>query len=120
MFTGSIKHGAKLNGVDIRVSTVNNVADSILFSGFPHSLNHNEQNLNKYINNLQTFNKVRTLGSAALSLAYVASGRGEVYTEDSIKIWDVCAGLAIVQAAGGNFKYTGIETMNVYASNGLF
>jgi myo-inositol-1(or 4)-monophosphatase len=40
-------------------------------------------------------------GSAALSLAYVASGRCDSYWEEKIKLWDVAAGLALVSAAGG-------------------
>ena len=40
-------------------------------------------------------------GSAALSLAYVASGRCDSYWEEEIKLWDVAAGLALVSAAGG-------------------
>ena len=45
------------------------------------------------------------IGSAALSLAHVASGIFDIYEEESIRLWDVAAGLAIVQAAGGIIKY---------------
>ena len=38
---------------------------------------------------------------AALSLAYVAAGLADAYAEDDIMYWDVAAGLALVQAAGG-------------------
>ena len=41
------------------------------------------------------------MGSAALSLAYLASGHVEVYAEEDIMLWDVAAGVAIVSAAGG-------------------
>lgn len=43
------------------------------------------------------------IGSAALSLAYVACGRGDAYWEEGIMLWDVAAGLAILNAAGGAF-----------------
>jgi myo-inositol-1(or 4)-monophosphatase len=51
------------------------------------------------------------LGSAALSLAYVASGRADAYHENDIAIWDVAAGIAIVKAAGGvaHFRPSRIE-----------
>ena len=42
------------------------------------------------------------IGSAALSLAHVASGIFDIYKEESIRLWDAAAGLAIVQAAGGS------------------
>ena len=71
---------------------------------------------------MQCYKKVRMLGSAALMLAQVAAGRFDVYEEEDINIWDVAAGLAILQAAGGcytiipganEFQY------NVRASNGI-
>lgn len=45
--------------------------------------------------------KIRMLGSAALSLAWVAMGRLDGYAETNIMWWDVAAGLALVAAAGG-------------------
>ncbi len=45
--------------------------------------------------------KIRMLGSAALSLSWVAMGRLDGYAETNIMWWDVAAGLALVQAAGG-------------------
>ena len=50
---------------------------------------------------MQQFKKVRLLGSAALSLAWVACGRMDAYAEEDIWFWDVAAGLALVAAAGG-------------------
>ena len=44
------------------------------------------------------------IGSAALSLAYVACGRVDAYGEDDIMLWDVAAGIALVRAAGGYVK----------------
>ncbi|HXU50770.1 MAG TPA: inositol monophosphatase [Casimicrobiaceae bacterium] len=41
------------------------------------------------------------LGSGALGMAYVADGRFEGYFEPHINAWDVAAGIAIVEAAGG-------------------
>ena len=44
---------------------------------------------------------VRRLGSAALDLCYVASGRLDGYWEIRLKPWDVAAGSLIVREAGG-------------------
>ena len=41
------------------------------------------------------------MGSAALDLAYVASGRLDAYIEQGVSIWDVAAGALMVQEAGG-------------------
>ena len=47
------------------------------------------------------------LGSAALSLAYVANGRVDAYHERNIMSWDVAAGVALVRAAGGAVSWSG-------------
>jgi myo-inositol-1(or 4)-monophosphatase len=47
--------------------------------------------------------KIRILGSAALELAYVASGRLDAYIERRINLWDVAAGSLLVECAGGEF-----------------
>ena len=64
------------------------------------------------------FGKVRMLGSAALSLAFVACGRSDSYFEENIAIWDVAAGLALVKAAGGavNLEWSNHDTHRLTAS----
>jgi myo-inositol-1(or 4)-monophosphatase len=47
--------------------------------------------------------KIRIMGSAALELAYVASGRLDAYIERRINLWDVAAGSLLVECAGGEF-----------------
>ena len=41
------------------------------------------------------------LGSAALDMAYVACGRSDGYWQRELNLWDVAAGIVIVQEAGG-------------------
>ena len=50
---------------------------------------------------ISPYAKVRMLGSAAISLLQVARGAADVYMEQNIMLWDVAAGLAIVEGAGG-------------------
>jgi myo-inositol-1(or 4)-monophosphatase len=47
--------------------------------------------------------KVRLMGSAALELAYVASGRLDAYVERTINLWDIAAGALMVECSGGEF-----------------
>lgn len=67
---------------------------------------------------------IRCIGSAALSLAYVASGRVDAYIERGLKPWDFAAGLLLVQEAGGrvtNYKGQDIcaaEISDIVAGNG--
>jgi myo-inositol-1(or 4)-monophosphatase len=79
--------------------------------------------------NLPVFNalvplvlKVRMMGSAALSLAYVASGRFDAYLESGISIWDIAAAGFILERAGGDFWRSPIAGEHKYqmlADNGL-
>ena len=63
------------------------------------------------------------LGSASQSLLQVAQGSVEAYVESSIMIWDVAAGIAIVEGAGGEFRINYKKDYNypleVIASNNL-
>ena len=43
------------------------------------------------------------MGSAALELAYVASGRLDAYVERTINLWDIAAGGLMVESSGGEF-----------------
>lgn len=110
MFSGIVGVGAWLNGKDISVSHVSEKSEAILMTGFPSYTDYSSGALGGYISKIQSFKKVRLIGSAALSLAYVASGRADAYYEKDIKIWDVAAGLALVKSAGG--KYSCIEINN--------
>ena len=57
-------------------------------------------NGNKYINDTYKIN-IRNLGSAALDLAYVASGRYDGYFQNNLNLWDIAAGIIIIKEAGG-------------------
>jgi len=46
------------------------------------------------------------MGSAALDVAYVACGRLDAYIESRISLWDIAAGMLILQQAGGHFRLT--------------
>ena len=104
LYAGIVGSGAWCNEIPIRVSNINKKSDSIICSGFPVYSSFDDESLSNFISEIQEF-KVRPLGSAALSLAFVASGSVEVYKENNIAIWDVAAGLAIVKAAGGKINF---------------
>lgn len=50
---------------------------------------------------VSAFRAVRRLGSCALHLAYVASGRAAICHELKFQSWDIAAGLQLVAAGGG-------------------
>lgn len=95
--------GAFMNGKNIHVSSHNQIDDCMIGTGFPYS---DFSKLKPYMalleDMLQNARGVRRLGSAAVDLAYVASGRYDVYFEYALHPWDVAAGAFIVKQAGGN------------------
>lgn len=118
MYSGVVGEAAWLNFDHIRVSQVEKKSEAIICTGFPVYSSFDNDYLKDFINEIQVYKKVRLLGTAALSLAYVAKGAVEAYKENNIAIWDVAAGLAIVKAAGGYIKYEFDNNIgNVYASN---
>jgi len=78
-----------------------------------------EHAISKFAESLAGWKKVRMLGSAAMSLAYVASGRAEACIINSIRYWDVAAGCALVSSAGGYVKLNFIDEtlLDVFAYN---
>ena len=43
----------------------------------------------------------RKSGSAALDMAYIACGRYDGYFQKNLNLWDIAAGLILVEEAGG-------------------
>jgi myo-inositol-1(or 4)-monophosphatase len=65
--------------------------------------------------------KMRIMGSAALALTYVASGRLDAYIESRISLWDIAAGGLSLECAGGRFEtrpISGYHRYTMLASNG--
>ena len=112
-FSGIVGEGAWLNKKPITVSNITEKSKAVLCTGFPVSTDFSRESIFEFSEKIREFKKVRLLGSAALSLAYVACGRADIYFENDIKIWDVAAGLALVKAAGGAVKYSPTSKKNV-------
>ena len=124
-FTASRGCGAKLNGSRIRVSHHNKFNGALLGTGIPYRVNQ-QAFMKNYLDCLEYFaangSGIRRGGSAALDLAYVASGRMDAFWEYGLSPWDIAGGLLLIQEAGGlvadfkgNNKY--LETGNVVCGN---
>jgi myo-inositol-1(or 4)-monophosphatase len=93
----------RLNGKIIRVSNRSKLEDAVIAIGFSKSKDNLEKSL-PHLNRLaRRVKKIRIMGSAALELVYVASGRLDAYIERTINLWDVAAGSLLVENAGGEF-----------------
>tara|TARA_A100001015_G_scaffold62207_1_gene68599 strand:+ start:188 stop:937 length:750 start_codon:yes stop_codon:yes gene_type:complete len=101
LYEGSINTSAFLNGRTISVSETKKSQEGILVTGLPNNTDYSDEAMIEMIKNFQNWRKVRMIGSAALASAYIASGKADLYMEDKSYLWDIAAGAAIVNAAGG-------------------
>ena len=123
IYESTINSKAKLNGDEIQVSFVRETSKATLATGFPAKGNFDQNFIQGFSENLLKWKKVRMIGSAAMSCAYVASGQFDQYQESGIFLWDVAAGLSLIRSAGGKFSYKrhqdDIFKLDVIANNGF-
>ena len=106
MFYAEKDNGAFLNNHRIRVSKKNKLNDCLFVTGGKIK---NEPNL-----------PYRKSGCAALDMAYVANGRYDGYFQNDLNIWDIAAGIILIQEAGGimnNIDLSSIEKIKIVASS---
>ena len=95
--------GSFCNDQEISVAAITQLKDSVLATGYPQI---EFKRLQGYLAILgacmQQTHGIRRMGSAALDLAYVACGRVSAFFEHNLNIYDVAAGVVLVQEAGGS------------------
>ncbi len=105
LFYAEKNQGAYFNNQRIRVSKKRNIDECLFAVG-----------KGKYNTDLI----YRRSGSAALDLAYVASGRFDGYFQNNLNLWDIAAGIIIVKEAGGiisEIDLSSLKNIKVLASS---
>lgn len=106
LFVAERGKGAFLNGKQIKVSNVDVIEKSVMATGFPYGSSElRDQCVNQFIDFLEIANPIRIIGSAALTLAYIACGRFDLYWGSNLKPWDVAAGCLLIEEAGGKLTH---------------
>ena len=100
---------ATLNNKEINVSNIDQINRGILITGLPHNTDYSDNALKKMVSDMQSWKKVRMIGSAAMASCYIACGKGDLYKENGIYLWDIVAGAAIVSSAGGSAEILNIR-----------
>jgi len=104
LFTAARGNGAQLNGKRIRVSPRKNLDGALLGTGIPYTKDQYEY-MDNYFNMMKDLIPgtagIRRAGSAALDLAYLAAGRFDGFWEFNLNIWDIAAGVLLIEEAGG-------------------
>jgi myo-inositol-1(or 4)-monophosphatase len=113
MFVAERGHGAFLNDKRLRVAARHNLADIIVASGAPFL---GKEGRNEFLKEIDVIlaatSGIRRFGSAALDLAWVATGRFDAFWERKLQPWDIAAGQLLVREAGGMVSdLTGQEQM---------
>ena len=94
--------GAQLNGETIHVTQESELSRSLLATGFAYNRRESyDPNYMEFCHFTNSSQGVRRLGAAAIDLAYLASGRLDGYWEHGLSIWDIAAGVLLVEEAGG-------------------
>ncbi|HEY1716673.1 MAG TPA: inositol monophosphatase family protein [Verrucomicrobiae bacterium] len=121
LWTATLGGKTQLNGRVVRCSNRSRVGDSLVAMGFSKSKENLEKSLPHLIRLSRRALKIRIMGSAALELAYVASGRLDVYVERTINLWDIAAGALMVECSGGEMflKELPDGRLRMCADNGL-
>ncbi len=124
LFVAEKGKGAYVHGVRMKVSQEEKLESSLIATGFPTD---RDVLLPLNLAGIQAVaprvRNIRTIGSAALSLAYVATGRLSGFWELNLNAWDLAAGVLLIQESGGKVTDTAgnpyhLGVRHVLATNG--
>lgn len=125
LFYAEKGRGAYLNGERIRVSGEEHMLNALIaFGTSPYDKQLADVNFRMIKEAYLRSGDIRRSGSAALDLAYIACGRIDGFFERNLKPWDYCAGICVVNEAGGrvtnmhNGAVTFDKNSDILASNG--
>lgn len=124
LFVAEKGKGAYVHGNRMRVSGERQLIQSLVATGFPPERSYALPLTMKGLAAiLPQVRNVRAGGSAALHLAYVAAGRLSGFWEAGLNVWDMAAGVLLIQESGGRVTdmqgnpYQ-LDVRNVLATNG--
>ena len=122
LFRAEKGQGAFLNDSPIAVSTRTSLGESLVGFDMGYDAEIGQEILGVASALWPGVVSVRVMGSAALGLAYVASGRLDLYIHLSLYPWDLAGGILLVSEAGGvvtelDGQPVGIQSKSVIATN---
>ncbi len=122
LFRAEKGQGAFLNDSPIAVSTRTSLGESLVGFDMGYDAEIGQEILGVASALWPRVVSVRVMGSAALGLAYVASGRLDMYFHLALYPWDLAGGILLVSEAGGvvtelDGQPVGIQSKSVIATN---
>ncbi len=125
IFTAQRDKGAWCNGSQISVSSVSEMHQALVATGFAYKrATLADNNLAEFSTMMPQVQGLRRAGAAVLDLAHLASGRLDGYWEMHLRPWDWAAGWLLVREAGGQVtdrrgRPWSLTSGDMVASNGL-
>jgi myo-inositol-1(or 4)-monophosphatase len=102
LYTAERGQGAFVNNRRLRVAARKSLADCVVSIGIPHrGRGDHSRFLGECKTLMEQVGGIRRTGSAAIDLAWVASGRFDAFFERNLQPWDIAAGMLLVREAGG-------------------
>ncbi|MDQ6688109.1 MAG: inositol monophosphatase [Actinomycetota bacterium] len=103
-YAATLGGGATLDGRTLRVREAASLAQSLVLTGFSYATEIRERQGAAVARMLPRVRDIRRLGSCALDLCTVASGRADAYVEEGINPWDYSAGGLVATEAGARVE----------------
>ena len=123
-YWASLGKGSWCNNKRLRVSKRHELTNCLIGTGIPFG----DRVYKNFYAELDNMSKktagIRRLGSAALDLAYVSSGKIDGFWERDLNLWDICSGVLLVKEAGGKItepdgKTWTVNSRDITVSNSL-
>ena len=100
-------NGAYLNDKKIKVKNDVRIKDMVGVTESVAHIKFRKENLNMLLKIANKVKSIRISGCAALNLARLAAGKLDFYFNANLNLWDIAAGILLIQEAGG--KYTDLR-----------
>tara|TARA_B100000029_G_scaffold116620_1_gene109530 strand:+ start:1184 stop:1975 length:792 start_codon:yes stop_codon:yes gene_type:complete len=118
LYTAVKDEGAWCEGKEIRCSSIDNLEQSLLVTGFGYDhgeLWERNMRLHKHFTDITQ--GVRRLGAAAIDMCHVASGKVDGFWEFDLSPWDTAAGILIAEEAGCSVTQLDGSKFSIYKNN---
>lgn len=125
LFSAVRGQGCTVNGRPVTVSRTNSLADGAIAIDYGRRKVVRERAVAALLGFVHDVRNIRSIGSAALALAWVAAGRLDAYLSFELGAWDIAAGALMIQEAGGQVSTVAqgplalVASTSCAASNGL-
>lgn len=98
---GRGEHGPSADATRVAVSSRDRLETALLTAGFTNAAANDPATMAVFGDLLRNAAGLRVSGSACRDMTLVASGRVDVFFQHGVRPWDVAAGAALVEGAGG-------------------